>query len=208
MTKLKVAMITLVLVAAADAVPIFLQYQENLKLKQENLELREQTAQLKDLERVREENAQLTKKQSEASKDLLELVRLRGEVGTLKRQVVEAGKVREENAQLRLRQTQVQAAPQPAAALQPAVLMPTVPQPQQGDAAQQSCIANMKQLEGAKQQWALENKKAATDMPTFQDLIGETKYIRVMPVCPAGGQYILNAIQQLPQCSIPSHRLP
>lgn len=207
MTKIKVAAVSMVLTVAAATVPLFIQYQDNLKLKQENTELREQTDQLKDLQRLKEENSHLTKRQTELSNEMVELVRLRGEVGALKRQVTETGKLKADNDRLRLQQSQAQTTAQPAAFYQPAVPMPAVPQPQQPDAMQQQCIANMKQLEGAKQQWALENKKTATDIPAFQDLIGENKYIRTMPVCPAGGQYTLHDARQATQCSIQSHRL-
>jgi prepilin-type N-terminal cleavage/methylation domain-containing protein len=49
-----------------------------------------------------------------------------------------------------------------------------------------ACIANMKQIEGAKATWALEAKKNNTDTPTAADLFGATAYIRVAPVCPSG----------------------
>jgi prepilin-type N-terminal cleavage/methylation domain-containing protein len=49
-----------------------------------------------------------------------------------------------------------------------------------------ACIANMKQIEGAKATWALEAKKNNTDVPGDADLYGATAYIRVEPQCPAG----------------------
>src|SRR5512141_1691517 len=56
-----------------------------------------------------------------------------------------------------------------------------------------ACIANMKQIDGAKATWALENKKVNTDSPTDGDLFGDTLYIRAKPECPGGGTYALNA---------------
>ena len=35
-----------------------------------------------------------------------------------------------------------------------------------------ACIANMKQIEGAKSTWALENKKTGADVPADADLFG------------------------------------
>jgi len=70
------------------------------------------------------------------------------------------------------------------------------------------CINNLKQLDGAKEQWALEMKKKPQDSATFADLIGADKYIRNMPVCPAGGQYTLHSIAEVPTCNMPGHQLP
>ena len=67
-----------------------------------------------------------------------------------------------------------------------------------------ACIANLMQIDGAKQQWALENKKQTTDTPTMQDL---APFLKSQMVCPAGGVYTLNEVGQEPTCSIPSHRL-
>lgn len=71
-----------------------------------------------------------------------------------------------------------------------------------------ACIHNLRQLEAAKLQWALENKKKNEDVPTLDDLIGPQKYIRVMPACPAGGKYSLHSVEEKPTCSIPEHGLP
>jgi prepilin-type N-terminal cleavage/methylation domain-containing protein len=49
-----------------------------------------------------------------------------------------------------------------------------------------ACIANMKQIDGAKATWALEAKKNNTDTPATSDLFATTAYIRVPPVCPGG----------------------
>src|SRR4030095_16971266 len=54
-----------------------------------------------------------------------------------------------------------------------------------------ACIANLKQISGAKATWALENKKVDTDTPVNADLFGATQYIRATPACPGGGTYTL-----------------
>lgn len=58
-----------------------------------------------------------------------------------------------------------------------------------------ACIANLKQLEGAKATWALENNKVSSDTPTEANLIGATAYIRTKPACPGGGADYLLAAQ-------------
>jgi prepilin-type N-terminal cleavage/methylation domain-containing protein len=57
-----------------------------------------------------------------------------------------------------------------------------------------ACIANMKQIEGAKATWALENKKNNADTPSAGALYGDDKYIREEPKCPAGGSYTIGAV--------------
>ncbi len=70
---------------------------------------------------------------------------------------------------------------------------------------QNACINNLRQIDAAKQQWALEKGKQATDVPAMEDL---KPYLQRIPHCPAGGTYTLNAVGQPPTCSIPDHRLP
>ena len=70
---------------------------------------------------------------------------------------------------------------------------------------QNACINNLRQIDAAKNQWALEKGKKPTDVPTTQDLL---PYLRSWPVCPAGGTYTIGAVGEIPTCSIPSHKLP
>ena len=63
-----------------------------------------------------------------------------------------------------------------------------------------ACIANLKQIDGAKSTWALEDMKVATDTPGDTDLFGATQYIRDKPACPAGGTYALNNVSNKPTC--------
>ena len=71
-----------------------------------------------------------------------------------------------------------------------------------------ACIANLKQIEGAKQSWAVENRKGSADVPTDNDLFGPNLYIKKKPNCPGGGTYALNAVQTAATCTIPEHVLP
>src|SRR5437763_2172783 len=59
-------------------------------------------------------------------------------------------------------------------------------------AQKNSCINNLRQIDGAKEQWALENKKTQTDSPVDTDLFGTDKYIKVKPTRPGAGTYTLN----------------
>jgi prepilin-type N-terminal cleavage/methylation domain-containing protein len=73
-----------------------------------------------------------------------------------------------------------------------------------------ACIANLKQIQGAKATWALEMKKVDTDTPGDADLFGNTAYIRVKPECPGGGGYTLGNVATDPVCSLSAsgHVLP
>jgi hypothetical protein len=73
-----------------------------------------------------------------------------------------------------------------------------------------ACINNLRQIDGAKQQWALEKVKVGSDVPTQADI---QPYIGhgpngTWPVCPQGGHYIIGAVNEPPTCSIPGHSLP
>jgi prepilin-type N-terminal cleavage/methylation domain-containing protein len=50
-----------------------------------------------------------------------------------------------------------------------------------------TCMANLKQLEGAIQSWALETKKSTTSPIVSDELFGPTNYLRKVIVCPMGG---------------------
>ena len=68
-----------------------------------------------------------------------------------------------------------------------------------------ACVANLKQIEGAKVTWALENKKGTGSTATDTDLFGSTLYIRVKPACPANGTYALNNVDTKATCTVTDH---
>jgi hypothetical protein len=70
-----------------------------------------------------------------------------------------------------------------------------------------ACINNLRQIDAAKQQWALENSKTADAVPSAQDLLPYFSNL-VFPVCPSGGAYTINAVGVPPTCSVPGHVLP
>jgi len=70
-----------------------------------------------------------------------------------------------------------------------------------------ACIANLKQIDGAVQQWALENKKNSNAAPVMS---GVVQYLKgsVMPVCPLGGIYRPGrTVSDPPTCSVRGHTL-
>jgi len=70
-----------------------------------------------------------------------------------------------------------------------------------------ACINNLRMIEAAKNEWALEHKKNPADVPASQDL---TPYLKngAFPTCPAGGTYTIGAVSNAPTCSIAGHKLP
>jgi prepilin-type N-terminal cleavage/methylation domain-containing protein len=65
-----------------------------------------------------------------------------------------------------------------------------------------ACIANLKQMDGAKATWAMELKHNNADTPGDTDLFGATLYIRTKPECPGGGTYDLFAVDTKVACSL------
>jgi len=65
-----------------------------------------------------------------------------------------------------------------------------------------ACIANLKQMDGAKATWALETKRSSTDTPQDTDLFGGTLYIREKPACPGNGTYSLERVDLKPTCTL------
>lgn len=64
-----------------------------------------------------------------------------------------------------------------------------------------ACISNLTKINGAKAQWALENKKADTATPLTTDLAPYFNSEQ-MPNCPANGTYRLRRVSRIPSCSL------
>ena len=62
-----------------------------------------------------------------------------------------------------------------------------------------TCLNNLRLIDSAKQQWALEKGKMASDLPTWAELVA---YIGgKCPTCPIGGSYTINVVNKVPTCS-------
>ena len=69
----------------------------------------------------------------------------------------------------------------------------------------QACIANLKQIDSAKQQYIMDNKVTSSyaftaDTGTAMPDLSPT-YIRSVPACPGGGAYTVGNGSTLPTCS-------
>jgi prepilin-type N-terminal cleavage/methylation domain-containing protein len=81
------------------------------------------------------------------------------------------------------------------------------------DSRKSTCIANLRQIDSAKDQWAMDKKKVEDDLVEWSDLTGPSGYLSgpaTGPVCPSDGIYALNAVDTDPTCtkSALGHTLP
>ena len=72
--------------------------------------------------------------------------------------------------------------------------------------AKKTCINNLRLIDDAKQQWAADNDKPNSAGSTMKDLLPYFKD-SAFPVCPSGGTYSINRVDEVPTCSIPGHAL-
>ena len=65
-----------------------------------------------------------------------------------------------------------------------------------------SCLANLRQIDGAKEQWAMENRKASGDPVVEADL--HPTYLKgsAFPGCAAAGVYTIGNVGTAPSCSV------
>lgn len=76
-----------------------------------------------------------------------------------------------------------------------------------GTAQTKTCEDCLRQLDGAKQQWAIDERKNGTAIPKPNELYGQELYLVRPPVCPNGGTYSINAVNKVPTCSHPGHSI-
>ena len=72
-------------------------------------------------------------------------------------------------------------------------------------AQKNACINNLRQIDGAKEQWGLEKKVSATAATTATEI---DEYVKGgAPKCPAGGTYTYGAMNVNPTCTVTEHTL-
>ena len=216
----RTALLCLIAAACGAGAALFFTQKEKGALQAELSALREQARQVEakstDPKEVEKLRAQV-REAAEFKKEAEEVHRLRGEVTQLRKDKTEFEQAKAEVAQLRAVAQQAQKVQTENKALRELyerdVL--TLQRAQQPGApggapvanAQHACIANLKQIDGAIQQWALENRKMARD-PV--DLRGILAYLKggVLPICPAGGVYQPGVnVSGSPTCTVPGHKL-
>ena len=186
-------------------------YYSNSSQNKELAQLREQvksvdalTSQADDLQKqVAAQNDQI----ATMHKDNEELLRLRNQVrqlgdekAALTKQL-QTAQSQADRSQAEVQQVQARVTENAKAMAEQQIL-----QARQNQAAVGICINNLRMIDAAKQQWALEHQKTPDAIPLPQDI---SPYLpnNQIPQCPAGGRYTLNAVNKAPTCSIPGHVL-
>jgi hypothetical protein len=78
--------------------------------------------------------------------------------------------------------------------------------------SQNGCVNNLRQIDGTKNEWAVENGKTNGSVVIANQLTNYL-YRGILPKCPQGGIYIIGKIGENPTCSLatngfPWHKLP
>jgi len=197
----------------ALAALVVAQHQTIQALRQDNEALKQQVTQIAPLQ---EQVARAAQDADNAGggapareAQVRELARLRAEAQQLRQQTNELARARQEIQILNQRaasETEARASETEARRSQSAALQAE----NEKAGRMNACINNLRLFDAAKQQWALEFKKQATDIPTMADLqpyLGHGSNGE-MPSCPDGGVYTIGTIAEKPVCSIPGHVLP
>ena len=216
----RTAILCLIAAVGGAGAALFFTQKEKVALVAELSAMREQARQVEakstDPKEVEKLRAQV-REAAEFKKEAEEVHRLRGEVTQLRKDRTDLDQAKAEVAQLRAVAQQAQKVQSENKALRELyerdVL--TLQRAQQPGApggapvinAQNACIANLKQIDGAIQQWALENRMVAVSAVDWKGIQAYLKG-RVLPACPAGGVYQPGAnVSASPTCTVPGHKL-
>jgi len=190
MTKLKAGLLSAAVIVGAGT-PIVVQQQSVARLRAENQELRERSQQLEPVRERDQPRAGLRADPDELErlrKEVAELHRLRAEVARLRREKEDAARLQAENTRLN---AHLKALTDRELQTQAALLDSSV---KERETSQLNWIFNnLRILEGAKDQWALENKKGVGDTVTETDLLPYLKG-STMPSNVVGETYVLELI--------------
>ncbi|MBN8690047.1 MAG: prepilin-type N-terminal cleavage/methylation domain-containing protein [Armatimonadetes bacterium] len=69
-----------------------------------------------------------------------------------------------------------------------------------------TCVGNLKQIDSAKEQYAMENRLASGAAVAWANLAPD--YLKRQPACPSGGTYTIGNVGTDPTCSTAGHVLP
>ena len=73
-------------------------------------------------------------------------------------------------------------------------------------AMRNACINNLRRIDGAKEQVALEKKIEAGKAIQVEEMVRFIKG-KAFPRCPAGGVYSVSLVDQAPRCSVKEHSI-
>jgi DNA repair exonuclease SbcCD ATPase subunit len=163
-------------------------------------------AQVDDLQKQAAANAEQVASMQKDNEELLKLRNQVKQLGDEKAQLTKqltAAQTQAARSQAEVQQVQARVTENAKQMAEQQIL-----QARQNASAVNACINNLRLLDAAKQQWALENNKTGEAVPQPQDILPYVGANGQFPQCPGGGRYTLNAVNQAPTCSIPGHALP
>ncbi len=213
------ALLCLIAAVVGAGAAFFYAHKEKAALQAELSATRTQLVQLKaeapDAKDVEKLRAQV-REAVELKREVEEIHRLRGEVTQLRKDKAGFEQAKAEIAQLRVATAQqaqrLQAENgalrgQVQSAVQNLQQVQALAAGQPGLELKHACIDNLKQIDGAVQQWALEERKLSASPVEWA---GVLPYLKgsVLPVCPSGGVYSKGkTVSYSPTCSVPGHTL-
>lgn len=173
---------------------------DDLKSQVAQLKADNEAAQATDIVSLRAENKNLSQKFSQLQGDYTRLD------STNKLLVRQLDSLRQTAVQLQERVQQWETYGQQATATVQQETQAQAQARRKAAADHDACIKNLKDIDTAKQKWALLNNKTDLDIPTEHDLL---TYLPngAMPACPGGGTYSINAVGLPPTCTIPGHAI-
>lgn len=68
-----------------------------------------------------------------------------------------------------------------------------------------SCTSSLREIDAAKEQWAMDSKAADGAAVAWADIV--PSWLRKQPECPAGGTYTVNNVGTDPTCTVAGHAL-
>jgi len=177
-------------------------------------------AESEELFRLRKENEELLRLRNEVQQLRAEKKTLNQQVQTVQQQVQSVQQqalTAQQQAQAAQAQVQAQGASFPGTVtnMTPAQMeafnkrygiTPATAQLSHEGQQKMTCLNNLRQIDGAMQQWALENKRQERSLVSARDIL---PYLpgNALPACPAGGAYTIVSVGVAPVCNISGHQL-
>ena len=190
----------------ALGIAIFALYSSNQKQSAELAQLRQQSEEAQKAQAVdaKSQPAATEEEINQLRKDHEDVLRLRNEVRTLRDEKQQLAR-QAQSAQAAAANSQQQEQLQKLSLENQQLKVQSQVMQQRDQLA--ACINNLRQIEGAKQQFALEAQKQPGALVSTDDL---ARFFpnKAVPTCPGGGVYTLNPIGLNPICNIPGHALP
>jgi hypothetical protein len=191
----------------ALGIAVFALYSSNQKQSADLAQLRQQSEEAQKTEaaaNTKSQSAATEEELTQLRKDHEDVLRLRNEVRQLRDEKQQLAR-QAQAAQSAVVNSQQQEQMQKLAAENQQLKLQSAAVQQRDQIA--VCMNNLRQIDGAKQQFALEAQKQPGALVSTQDL---APYFpnKAIPACPAGGVYTLNPIGLNPICNIAGHVLP